>query len=158
MKFFKLGSNPEDEIYSTMENNLSNNFIEEETEHKVIAAINEINMAAEIFDELGNENLATVLTDLVVKLAEDVNDFKTIIPDTKNLTPEKEVKNLKQFGWVFDLHNNDDLLGKPDVKESNLQTEADENEQEISRKDLDELANKHGLNLKNEDEEDFEET
>lgn len=45
----------------------------------------------------------------IVKSQLDNNEFKKIIElDTKKLTPAKEVENLENFGWVFDLSNVED--------------------------------------------------
>lgn len=148
----------ENDVWSNMEKNLETDFHKEDTikQTKALIVIDELNKAAELFDEVGKEKVATFLTALVVKLAEDINEFKAIVPDTKNLTPEKEVSNLKNHGWVFDLNN---LSEKPKEVNEDLK-EAEKAEKDLSHEELNELTNKYKLNLNNEDEdnESFEDT
>ena len=118
MSIWKIAEFNDEDIISSMQNNLVNNANSEVDPQTVaVAAIEELNKAADIFEELGQEKTAELFTKIILKLAEDSNDFKKVKIDTKGLTSKKMVENLKDHGSMFDKNKAEDGLSKKEIEE-----------------------------------------
>jgi hypothetical protein len=108
----------EQEILESMEENLISNFLEKESKplNKLDSAINHINIAAELFDDIGLTAEAEAITGFLEKFAKVKKKVKKTKSDaaSKGLTSEKMVKNLKEKGWVF---NADDDINNVDIEQ-----------------------------------------
>lgn len=116
----------EDEIISGMQIKLAKKDVEQEIS-SITTAIDYLNSAAEIFEDMGLVKSSDQIIDILYKVAKlqdlrKINDFHT-----KNLTPEKMVKNLLHHGTQFNMaddQKSEDLLNS--VVDDNIDVIEDE--------------------------------
>lgn len=95
-----------DEIAQSMENHLRDGAINKlaARDNQIVKAAEYLNAVAEIFDESGLSSHAEVITAVLESLAKkkDLKKKPVKKPAKKAPSSEKQVKNLKEKGWVFD--------------------------------------------------------
>lgn len=103
-----------DEIAASLEANISNleNAEEARLDERRANILNYLMAAANLFDEVGLEKEANMVTQILSKFAE--HD-----PATKGLTSQKMLSNLEHKGWVFNAADGatDDTHDAHDKKE-----------------------------------------
>ena len=81
------------------------------TAKNLTVVVDELTQAANALDLIGYTKEASVITSILVSLADAA---------TSNLTPEKMVENLKEKGWVFNAEDGQELenyLSPEELKE-----------------------------------------
>jgi hypothetical protein len=117
------------ELASALESNLTNLQTSNLTRYqqRQTAVLQCLETAANLFDEVGLEKEASVITSLMMKLAE--ND-----PATSGLTDEKMLKNLEEKGWVFNVSD-----GQPSATNGTSKPQPQANDQSMAADDSDVL-------------------
>ena len=125
----------EQEILESMENSLISDFLEKESKpfSKLDSAISHINIAAELFDDVGLTAEAEEMTELLEKIAKKKKKTKKSKKKdsaSKGLTSEKMVENLKEKGWVFNADDDlNDARSKSKKSKEDLDSEFEDHQE-----------------------------
>lgn len=116
----------EEELFTFMQNSISNKKVCEGMQ-SLDKAVDYLNSAMQIFEDMGYHKKANEVLKILVKIAEKHQNKATKDNSTKGLTPEKMVKNLLHHGTQFNMADDgsmSDLLDA-DIDENLEVTESD---------------------------------
>ena len=120
----------EEEILTNMDQSLNSPLVKSAS-NKLETAVEYLNSAAEIFEDMGLTKNADEVLEVLISIAKHKklkNPTKISDKHTKGLTPDKMVKNLLDHGTEFNMADDgqvDDLLNL-DINDADLEVLEDE--------------------------------